>query len=249
MGRDYDNNFWLTGFSVNGVMVTREYDMDGLLIQAGDLTLDRDPINGLVTATHLAEVDSVTLYNQFGEIERERITTATSTLNAIVEGQGITSDVLEVTGYIGGVGAIMINGLAMQIGSDGTISGQVPLPHIQENLLDIEVFDANDELVSQMQRTVIRELPQTDYNITRIVEMAPNGDIYFFNDGNNGHELLRRITGTGIASGPDWLSDASDVTVAESGEIYLLIRYEYKCLRWNAGDSCPGSCFSRPNVG
>ncbi|MEW8052519.1 MAG: RHS repeat-associated core domain-containing protein [Candidatus Thiodiazotropha sp.] len=222
VGRDYDNNFWLTGFSVNGVMVTREYDMDGLLIQAGDLTLDRDPINGLATATHLAEVDSVTLYNQFGEIERERITTATSTLDAIVEGQGITSDVLEVTGYIGGVGAIMINGLAMQIGSDGTISGQVPLPNIQENLLNIEVFDANNELVGQMQRTVIRELPQTDYNITRIVEMAPNGDIYFLNDGNNGHELLRRIADTGIASGPDWLSDASDVTVAESGEIYLL---------------------------
>ncbi|MEW8288793.1 MAG: hypothetical protein AB2697_22665 [Candidatus Thiodiazotropha endolucinida] len=52
--------------------------------------------------------------------------------------------------------------------------------------------------------------------------MTTTGDIYFFNDGNNGLELLRRRAGTGIASGPDWLSGASDVTVAESGEIYLL---------------------------
>ncbi|MBT3022617.1 MAG: hypothetical protein KUF77_01450 [Candidatus Thiodiazotropha sp. (ex Lucina aurantia)] len=222
VSREYDNNFWITGYSVNGDAIAREYDLDGLLTQAGELTLERDPVNGLITATHLADIDSLVLYNQFGEIERERLTTATSTLDAIVEGQGITADTLEITGRIGGAGAVTINGLAMQVGSDGAISGQVPLPNIQENLLLIEVLDLNGDLAGQMQRMVIRELPQTDYNISRIVEMASNGDIYFFNEGSNGQELLRRIAGTGSASQPDWLSGASDVTVADSGEVYLL---------------------------
>ncbi|MES9969102.1 MAG: RHS repeat-associated core domain-containing protein, partial [Candidatus Thiodiazotropha sp.] len=222
VGRDYDNNFWLTGFSVNGDLITREYDMDGLLIQTGDLTLDRDPINGLVTATHLADIDSVTLYNQFGEIDRERTTMAGSSLDAVVEGQGITADTLEIAGRIAGASAVTINDLTMDVGSDGTVTGQVPLPNIQENLLNIEVFDSSGDLAGQIQRTVIRELPQTNYNITRIVEMAPNGDIYFFNEGSGGQELLRRIASTGSVSQPDWLNGASDVTVAESGEIYLL---------------------------
>ncbi|MEW8692874.1 MAG: hypothetical protein AB2535_17685 [Candidatus Thiodiazotropha endolucinida] len=222
VGREYDNNFWITGYSVNGDAIAREYDLDGLLTRTGDLTLERDPVNGLVTATHLADIDSVTLYNQFGEIDLERLTTATATLDAVVEGQGITVDTLEIAGRIGGSSAVIINGQSMQVGSDGAISGQVPLPNIQENLLDIEVFDTDGVLAGQMQRTVIRELPQTDYNITRIVEMAPNGDIYFFNEGSNGQELLRHIAGTGSSSQPDWLSGANDVTVAESGEIYLL---------------------------
>ncbi|MEW8506354.1 MAG: RHS repeat-associated core domain-containing protein [Candidatus Thiodiazotropha sp.] len=222
VGREYNNNFWMTGYSINGDFITRDYDFDGILVKTGELIFERDLANGLITATHLADIDSVILYNQFGEIERERWTTATSTLDAIVEGQGITADTLEITGRMGSVGAVIINGIAMQVGSDGVISGQVPLPNIQENLLDIEVLDLNGELAGQMQRIVIRELPQTEYNISRIVEIASNGDIYFFNEGSNGQELLRRIAGTGIASQPDWLSGASDVTVADSGEVYLL---------------------------
>ncbi|MEW8657323.1 MAG: RHS repeat-associated core domain-containing protein [Candidatus Thiodiazotropha endolucinida] len=222
VGREYDNNFWITGYSVNGNAIAMEYDLDGLLTRTGDLTLERDPVNGLVTATHMANIDSVTLYNQFGEIDRERTTTASSSLDAVVDGQGITVDTLEIAGRIAGASAVTINNQSMSVGSDGTVTGQVPLPNIQENLLNIEVFDVNGELAGQMQRTVIRELPQTDYNISRVIEMASNGDIYFFNEGSNGQELLRRLAGTGSASQPDWLSGASDVTVADSGEVYLL---------------------------
>ncbi|MBT3053448.1 MAG: hypothetical protein KME69_01095 [Candidatus Thiodiazotropha sp. (ex Codakia orbicularis)] len=222
VGREYDNNFWITGYSVNGNAIAMEYDLDGLLTRTGDLTLERDPVNGLVTATHMANIDSVTVYNQFGEIDRERTTTASSSLDAVVDGQGITVDTLEIAGRIASASAVTINNQSMSVGSDGTVTGQVPLPNIQENLLNIEVFDVNGELAGQMQRTVIRELPQTDYNINRIIEMASNGDIYFFNEGSNGQEPLRRLAGTGSASQPDWLSGASDVTVADSGEVYLL---------------------------
>jgi RHS repeat-associated protein len=222
VSREYDNNFWITGYSVNGNAVAREYDSDGLLTRAGDLTLERDSVNGLVSATHLADIDSVTLYNQFGEIDRERTTTASSSLDAVVEGQGITVDTLEIAGRIAGASAVTINDQAMDVGNDGTVTGQVPLPSIDENLLTIEVFDSGGELAGQMQRTVVRELPQTDYNITRIVEMAPSGDIYFFNNNGTEQQLLRRLAGTGTAVAQDWLSGASDVTVADNGEVFLL---------------------------
>jgi YD repeat-containing protein len=222
VNREYDNNFWITGYSVNGNAVAREYDSDGLLTRAGDLTLERDSVNGLVSATHLADIDSVTLYNQFGEIDRERTTTASSSLDAVVEDQGITADTLEIAGRIAGASAVTINDQAMDVGNDGTVTGQVPLPSIDENLLTIEVFDSGGELAGQMQRTVVRELPQTDYNITRIVEMAPSGDIYFFNNNGTEQQLLRRLAGTGTAVAQDWLSGASDVTVADNGEVFLL---------------------------
>jgi RHS repeat-associated protein len=222
VSRDYDNNFWITGYSVNGDTITRAYDLDGLLTQAGDLTLERDPINGLITATHLADIDSVTLYNQFGEIARDRVTTANSSLDAVVEGQGITVDTLEIAGRIAGASSVTINGQAMNVGSDGAVTGQVPLPNLQENLITVEVFDNSGVLAGQIQRTVIREQPQTDYNISRIVEMARNGDIYFFNNNGVEQQLLRRMAGTGTSVQPDWLSGASDVTVADSGEVFLL---------------------------
>jgi RHS repeat-associated protein len=222
VSRDYDNNFWITGYSVNGDTITREYDLDGLLTQAGALTLERDPVNGLITATHLADIDSVTLYNQFGEIARDRVTTANSSLDAVVEGQGITVDTLEIAGRIAGASSVTVNGQPMDVGSDGVVTGQVPLPNLQENLLTVEVFDNSGALAGQIQRTVIRELPQTDYNITRIVEVARNGDIYFFNNNGVEQQLLRRVAGTGTSVQPNWLSGVSDVTVADSGEVFLL---------------------------
>ncbi|MCU7850503.1 MAG: hypothetical protein KZQ89_21520, partial [Candidatus Thiodiazotropha sp. (ex Lucinoma kastoroae)] len=220
--RQYDNNFWITGYSVNGDTVAMVYDQDGLLTQSGELTLVRDNANGLITATHQAEINSVTAYNVFGEKERERFTSTSSVLDAVVEGQGISADTLQIAGHIGGVGAVVINGQTMQVTSDGVITGEVPLPSINTNNLDINVYDPAGLLVGQLQRTVVREPSQTNFNINSIVEMAPNGDIYFFNETTAGQELLRRPAGSSTASQPIWLNGATDVTVAANGDIYLL---------------------------
>lgn len=220
--RQYDNNFWITGHGVNGNMIAKTYDQDGLLIQSGEMILARDSANGLVTSTELGEIDSVTTYNTFGEKEHERFTSASSSLDAVVESQGITADSLEIAGQIGGAGAVVINGMVMQVSSDGVVTGSVPLPSINANNLNIEVFDFEGQLVGQLQRTVIREPSQTDFNIRGIVEMAPNGDIYFINDTAAGQVLLRRVAGTSTASQYTWLENADDVTVAESGEVFLL---------------------------
>ena len=222
VSRQYDNNFWITGYSVNGDLISRSYDQDGLLVQSGELTLTRDPINGLLNATQLGEIDSVISYDQFGATLSERYSAASVTLGAVVEGQNISADTLEIAGRIVGAGTITINGHSMQVSSEGIVSGQVPLPYLQDNILDIEIYDQNSELVGQLQRTVVRETSPTNYNISHIVEMAPNGDIYFSNRSASGDEILRHITGSGSAVGSDWLSGAIDVTVAQSGLVYLL---------------------------
>ncbi len=60
----YDNDFRVV--AENGTSFV--YDADGLLVQAGALTLSRDPANGLVTGTALGSVSELFTYNGFGEV-------------------------------------------------------------------------------------------------------------------------------------------------------------------------------------
>lgn len=71
VSQSYDNNFWITSRSVNGTAVSYGYDDDGLLTQAGGLTLDRSPVNGLLTDTTLNNVTTSRSYNGFGELAAE----------------------------------------------------------------------------------------------------------------------------------------------------------------------------------
>ncbi len=67
----YDNNFWISSRSVNGSAISYGYDDDGLLTQAGDLTLGRSPVNGLLTDTTLSNITTSRTYNGFGEMSGE----------------------------------------------------------------------------------------------------------------------------------------------------------------------------------
>lgn len=70
--RTYDNDFRVISEKVNGeTPVTYQYDADGLLIRAGDLTITRDPQTGLVTGTTLGVVTTADVYNAFGELIRQ----------------------------------------------------------------------------------------------------------------------------------------------------------------------------------
>jgi RHS repeat-associated protein len=66
--RKYDNDFRLASTSVNGGGgIVYKRDKDGLLIQSGDLTLERDPKNGFLTGTKLDGIATTQTYNAFGE--------------------------------------------------------------------------------------------------------------------------------------------------------------------------------------
>lgn len=65
----YDNNFQVTSLSVNGENpVAYQYDDDGLLMQAGELSLMHDDLTGLLTGTTLDNVADTYTYNDFGEL-------------------------------------------------------------------------------------------------------------------------------------------------------------------------------------
>ena len=67
VSQSHDNNFWITGRSVNGQSIAFGYDDDGLLTNAGSLTLARDAANGLLTNTALGNVTTTLQHNAFGE--------------------------------------------------------------------------------------------------------------------------------------------------------------------------------------
>jgi RHS repeat-associated protein len=71
VSKGYDNNFWVTSRSVNGDAVTFAYDNDGLLTQAGALTLSRSPLNGLLEGTTLDTITTSRVYTGFGELQSQ----------------------------------------------------------------------------------------------------------------------------------------------------------------------------------
>ncbi|HUU01404.1 MAG TPA: Ig-like domain-containing protein [Myxococcota bacterium] len=69
VAREYDDDFRLSALVVDGQStISYGYDDDGLLTQAGDMTLARDPQNGLVSGTTLGDVTTGRTYNEFGEL-------------------------------------------------------------------------------------------------------------------------------------------------------------------------------------
>lgn len=64
----YNNNFWVVSQSVNGGGLAYGYDNDGLLVQAGAMTLARSPQNGLLVSISIASDTTSYDYNGFGEL-------------------------------------------------------------------------------------------------------------------------------------------------------------------------------------
>ena len=66
--RGYNSDFRVTSLTVNGAPIVFGFDNDGLLTQAGSLTVTRDPQNGRISGTTLGPVTTNQGYNGFGEV-------------------------------------------------------------------------------------------------------------------------------------------------------------------------------------
>jgi RHS repeat-associated protein len=67
--RSFNQNFQVSSQSVNGqVTATYQYDSDGLVTQAGGMTVTRDPSTGLISATSLGSLTTTQVYSSFGEL-------------------------------------------------------------------------------------------------------------------------------------------------------------------------------------
>ena len=71
VARSYNENFQLTWLSVDGAGVAFSYDLDGLLTQAGTLSINRNAQNGLISGTGLGGVSTGRGYSSFGELASE----------------------------------------------------------------------------------------------------------------------------------------------------------------------------------
>ncbi|OGP87479.1 MAG: hypothetical protein A2156_10700, partial [Deltaproteobacteria bacterium RBG_16_48_10] len=66
--RTYDNSFRVTSININGTeSFTFQYNNDSQLTNAGDLSLEYGPLNGLLMGTTLGNVTDTWTYNGFGE--------------------------------------------------------------------------------------------------------------------------------------------------------------------------------------
>ena len=75
----YDDNFHLDEQSVNGEQVVGySYDDDGLITQAGELTISHDPNNGFISNAQLNNVNTAYTYNGFGELESQQVVYGTT---------------------------------------------------------------------------------------------------------------------------------------------------------------------------
>ena len=77
----YNNSFQVTGLSINGgASVAFDYDSDGLLRQAGGMTIALDGTNGLLSGTTLGSVATSHSYNPLGELAGVTVTAVGNTL-------------------------------------------------------------------------------------------------------------------------------------------------------------------------
>jgi len=68
VNRQYNNHFLVNSISVNGDAVAYGYDKDNLVVQAGDLIIERDALNGTLTSTTLASINTNQTVNGFSEL-------------------------------------------------------------------------------------------------------------------------------------------------------------------------------------
>jgi RHS repeat-associated protein len=71
--RTYNDEFQLASLSVSGVQpITYQYDQDGFVVGAGDLSIVRDPQSAGITGTTLGKVSDERVINGFSEVESYR---------------------------------------------------------------------------------------------------------------------------------------------------------------------------------
>ncbi|VAW87327.1 hypothetical protein MNBD_GAMMA17-1579 [hydrothermal vent metagenome] len=216
--RTYNNDFQITRLDSNGFSFDYTYDNDGLLTGAGALGITRDPLNGLITSTSQGSVATTHGYNGFGELSSTN-TQSQATLTLSVQGTNITDETLLISGQVSDASAVDINGAAMTLATDGTISGSVPLPSLGVNTLIIDVYDASGLLALQRNAIVQRFALGTAYTVREVLAISPGGDVYFT---DNLNAVWQLPAGSSTPEQPAWLVGAQDAAVTSTGQIYLL---------------------------
>ena len=157
--RTYDNNFRTTAQTINGAnALSFAYDADGLLVQAGALTLQRNAQNGLLTGTTLGVVNDTRSYNSFGEPANY---TATVSATPVLSTQFTRDKLGRITQKVETVGGVVhtydygydLAGRLEQVKQDGLVTASYTYDSNGNRLtgpsvLNTATYDDQDRLLS-----------------------------------------------------------------------------------------------------
>lgn len=138
--RGYDNNFWLTSLAVGGNAISYNYDNDGLMTGAGDLSLSRDTQNGLLTDTLVGVVSTTQSHNAFAELDAY---TATVSSTNVMDISYTRDDLGRITGK-----TETIDGVTTTYGYEYDDAGRLTMVRENGATTDSYTYDANGNRLS-----------------------------------------------------------------------------------------------------
>ncbi len=178
VGYQYNNLLWLDRLTIAGIGIGFDYDRDGLLVQAGTLTLDRDPLSGFVTGTSLGIITDRWLLTPFGELAEFE----TSVGNESVYGYEVVTDKLGRIRVL----TETIDGVTTVYDYDYTPAGQLARVHHNGALIASYGYDANGN------RTRINGIEVATFDSQDRIDSHAT-DSHHFVYGHNDHgEVVRK---------------------------------------------------------
>ncbi|HPA27414.1 MAG TPA: RHS repeat-associated core domain-containing protein [Acidobacteriota bacterium] len=250
IARTFNNDFQLSGVSVNGGTATNyTYDNDGLLTGVDGLTLTRNSSNGLLTGSTLGNVTDTYTYNSFGEVSSYtavypaglncqisytrdavgRITGKTEDINTIVTNWGYTYDLagrLTQTTKNGDLWASYgydTNGnRTLKTTQSGSISGTYDA---QDRLLTygnyVYTYSANGELETKT-NTATSETTAYTYDVLGNLRsvLLPDGTLIDYIIDGRNRRVGKKVNGT---LQRQWIYDGQLRPVAEYGPTGTII--------------------------
>ncbi|MFB6358789.1 MAG: hypothetical protein ABEJ96_07260, partial [Thiohalorhabdaceae bacterium] len=130
------------------------------------------------------------------------------------------------TGTIQGASRIEIGGTSLNVASDGSVSGRVPLS-MGEQALAVAVFDRSGNRAHSEDVTVTRQSPDAGLRLPKSLAVADSGSVFYL-QGRAEVPALRRIeAGADRPDDPAWLqgdygNEPIDLAAAGGGTFYLL---------------------------
>jgi len=105
----YNNNMYLDSLIINGIYsMNYNYDDDSLLVQAGDMSLTRDPQNDLILGTALDKIATSRTYSDFAELTYYRTDFEESATYEAIYGRDDLGRITSITETIDGVTVVYI---------------------------------------------------------------------------------------------------------------------------------------------
>jgi len=150
----YNNFMEVTGIKLNNINTSYSYDNDGLLTNAGELTISRNPQNGSITGTTLGNITTAQSYNTFGELshfesgshysyditKRDKLGRITEKVETV---EGITTDYSYTYDIGGRLQSVKKNGVETASYGYDQNGNRTKL-----NGADIALYDEQDRLIS-----------------------------------------------------------------------------------------------------